>query len=240
MDERMQVIDRLRALELDGGSHENLSAIARAILPDATFGWTVGACERLRDTLVALIGGETMAVVRDGITDELRKYATVSWDPWPEARDRLLQMCDRIDAEHERACKDAHEEDYSYSDGFDDGLCAQVSGMSDERLADIGLVRLPVDADGEVIRVGYELEGSNGQHYVVDVLELHRKGWTAAEYGTSKHLQKLDDWRIHKPTIEDVLREFAGRVCNSGHQWGLDADATIAEYAKRLRLAGED
>ena len=34
------------------------------------------------------------------ITGELRKYATVSWDPWPEARDRLYQMCDRIDAIH--------------------------------------------------------------------------------------------------------------------------------------------
>lgn len=34
------------------------------------------------------------------ITGELRKYATVSWDPWPDARDRLYQMCDRIDAIH--------------------------------------------------------------------------------------------------------------------------------------------
>lgn len=36
------------------------------------------------------------------ITGELRKYATVSWDPWPDARDRLYQMCDRIDAIHAR------------------------------------------------------------------------------------------------------------------------------------------
>lgn len=34
------------------------------------------------------------------ITGELRKYATVSWDPWPDARERLYQMCDRIDAIH--------------------------------------------------------------------------------------------------------------------------------------------
>lgn len=34
------------------------------------------------------------------ITGELRKYATVSWDPWPDARDRLYQMCNRIDAIH--------------------------------------------------------------------------------------------------------------------------------------------
>lgn len=34
------------------------------------------------------------------ITGELREYATVSWNPWPEARDRLYQMCDAIDAIH--------------------------------------------------------------------------------------------------------------------------------------------
>ena len=34
------------------------------------------------------------------ITGELREYATVAWDPWPEARGRLYQMCDAIDAVH--------------------------------------------------------------------------------------------------------------------------------------------
>lgn len=34
------------------------------------------------------------------ITGELREYATVAWDPWPEARDRLCQMCDAIDSIH--------------------------------------------------------------------------------------------------------------------------------------------
>ena len=27
---------------------------------------------------------------------ELREYATVSWDPWPGARNKLYQMCDAI------------------------------------------------------------------------------------------------------------------------------------------------
>lgn len=40
----------------------------------------------------------------------------------------------------------------------------------------------------------------------------------------------------HAPTVEDVLAEFANRVCNSGHQWGLDAADTIAEYAAKLQL----
>lgn len=70
--ERDEVIGRLRALELDGGSHANLSAIAAAILPDMTFGWTRGACEGLRDELVRLISeGESAELERT--KDDLRR-----------------------------------------------------------------------------------------------------------------------------------------------------------------------
>ena len=34
------------------------------------------------------------------ITKELRDYASVAWEPWAAARERLLQMCDNIDAIH--------------------------------------------------------------------------------------------------------------------------------------------
>jgi len=40
-------------------------------------------------------------------------------------------------------------------------------------------------------------------------------------------------------TVEDVLQEFASRVLTSGHQWDLDAQDTIAEYAAELRMAGD-
>ena len=54
--EHRAVAMRLRALPLDGGSHENLSQIARAVY-HADFGWTQGACAALRDELVRLMGG---------------------------------------------------------------------------------------------------------------------------------------------------------------------------------------
>lgn len=54
--EHRAVAMRLRQLPLDGGSHENLSQIARAIY-HADFGWTHGACASLRDELVRLMGG---------------------------------------------------------------------------------------------------------------------------------------------------------------------------------------
>lgn len=54
--EHRAIAMRLRALPLDGGSHENLSQIARAIY-HSDWGWTQGACAALRDELVRLMGG---------------------------------------------------------------------------------------------------------------------------------------------------------------------------------------
>ena len=57
MDDRIQkTIDNLKALALDGGSHENLSAICDVLYGGKPeFGWTKGACEWLRDALVGLL-----------------------------------------------------------------------------------------------------------------------------------------------------------------------------------------
>lgn len=54
--EHYAVALRLMHLPLDGGSHENLSQIARSVY-HADFGWTQGACSALRDELVRLMGG---------------------------------------------------------------------------------------------------------------------------------------------------------------------------------------
>ena len=53
-----EVIDRLRAVDLEKGTLGNLSAIATAILGvKPFFGWTMDACERLRHELIMLLGG---------------------------------------------------------------------------------------------------------------------------------------------------------------------------------------
>lgn len=52
---RAEVCERLHDAVLDGGSHEMLSALARAVMPGGG-AWTVDACERLRATLVWLLG----------------------------------------------------------------------------------------------------------------------------------------------------------------------------------------
>ena len=100
---------------------------------------------------------------------------------------------------------------------------------------DANWVTLPLAADGEAIHIGDLMESDDGETFKVCRLQLFDSGW-AIDGG------KFTQGEIrhhHAPTVEDVLREFADRVCNSGHQWGLDADTTIAEYAARLRLAGD-
>lgn len=52
---RAEVCERLHDAVLDGGSHEMLSAVCRAVMPGGG-AWTVDACERLRATLIWLLG----------------------------------------------------------------------------------------------------------------------------------------------------------------------------------------
>ena len=54
MDESKEIVERLRGLELVGGSHQMLAAIGAAVLP-THHGWTSGACRALRDRLVELV-----------------------------------------------------------------------------------------------------------------------------------------------------------------------------------------
>ena len=54
--EHRAVAMRLQMLRLNEGSHENLSAIARAVHP-TEWSWTKGACANLLDKLIRLLGG---------------------------------------------------------------------------------------------------------------------------------------------------------------------------------------
>lgn len=57
-NERQIVVNRLQSLDLNDGSHENLSKICRAIY-NASQGWTKEACEELIARLTWLLGSET-------------------------------------------------------------------------------------------------------------------------------------------------------------------------------------
>lgn len=155
------------------------------------------------------------------ITDELRKRID------DEAlllstRRELWNIADRIDAEHEKAVADA----------FQDGASCEVNVDA--------WVRLPVDADGVPIHVGDRLDGYGK---TIDVVEIRngRSGWVVISRDGNGYADTFAFTHHRPPTVEDILREFAERVGDGLHTIGaMDTQVIIAEYAAKLRLAGED
>lgn len=116
----------------------------------------------------------------------------------------------------------------SYVVGFND-IADAIEAEVAERF-----MELPVDADGIPIHVGDRLVRAVGDGivHIVAMLKFDGRYWW---YESSNDCFSCDG-SMHKPrTVEDVLKEFAKRVLNSGHQWGLDAEETTAEYADELR-----
>ena len=169
------------------------------------------------------------------ITDELREWF----------KDRIFRgnghaeltaIADRIDAEHQKALDEwKAEHGQMWLKGYSECHAELMEG--NETLASdlerCGWVRLPLDADGVPIRIGDMMETPRGGVFTVTGIMCELGKWT------------VNGWipaslRRHEPTVEDVLAEFANKVCNSGHQWGLDAADTIAEYAAKLCLKEDE
>lgn len=108
----------------------------------------------------------------------------------------------------------------------------------------VAYMPLPVDADGVPVRIGDVMEfaydppqdqpifevsgfGAKGSLFYVPRGEIRARKTTTAS--VVRHVKPR--------TLEGVLADFANRVCNSGHQWGLE----IPEYADEIReLMGGD
>ena len=181
------------------------------------------------------------------ITDELREYSKTTTS-FPAIFKELTDIADRIDEQRENDA--IGEYTRGYNAGFN-AASAEVESADElrERM-EREYTKLPVDADGVPIKVGDVMEwpttgetfevvgiGDGTLFYVEDGSEC--ADWTGAT--TKRH--------HHEPTVEDVLREFAEKMNeNMGMYTGeaIDADEwrdadrqTIAEYASKLRLAGE-
>ena len=189
------------------------------------------------------------------ITDELRRYAA-NWDGWfYDDKDGGLinaigyipvhsthvpkvinAIADRIDKQH------AEERDKAYNEGVYDGIDADKNAM--------GYIKLPVDADGVPIHLGDVMDGTcpSGKHVSGTVSAIGNGVFWLSNVQFSL---KPDYMHHHnEPTVEDVLREFAEKMNENigmyvgeaidADEW-RDADAkTIAEYAAKLRLVGDD
>ena len=99
MSDRKKAIERLRAVELAAGmsSHEMLSAIGRAVLPDAV-AWVPYSCDGLRNEIVELLEDadaevdavrhecdERIARVVEGETCEMVRKHYEGWDNTEDA-----------------------------------------------------------------------------------------------------------------------------------------------------------
>ena len=171
MDDRIQkTIERLKSLSLDGGSHENLSAICDVLYGGKPeFGWTMGACEGLREALIGMLG---------------------EYDP----------------------------EDWA-----------------DEYLAEVGIVRLPKDAEGETIHVGDTIRLNDTTPRVFS-LALYDDGWRVGFVGEHGHYSCLpkDDTHYHKPTVEEILDELGGLRGTGDYEAVVTRAAELAEQLREL------
>ena len=103
-------------------------------------------------------------------------------------------------------------------------------------------VMLPKDADGEPIHIGDVMDSKvdylfDGKPFTVRGLVLCEDGWEVTD-GRFGNRYKPDSLRHHhEPTVEDVLREFFSRYVTTKPK--EEDDAILAEYAAKLRLAGD-
>ena len=139
------------------------------------------------------------------ITNELRE--SIKQTCWAmTSKAKWFAIADRIDVEHEAQLNDAFE-----------------TRNSDENQENDGWIRLPKDANNEIVNVGDKLDGYNKTIEVM-WLRLGRTGWWIIDkYGESYAC--CDAFlHHHEPTVEDVLREFTDVIV----EWERDR-RTIAE-----------
>ena len=162
------------------------------------------------------------------ITDELREYIEkqIKWLDMTKVHYRkLFEIADRIDAEHERACKRERGEGIKI---------AEEAAMEEMRQE---YVKLPKDADGVPIHIGDVMDGTcpSGKHVNGTVNAIGDGVFWLSNVQFSLKPDYMHHY--HAPTVEDVL-------CDFGIDWECSADgedktAVLKEYAAKLRLAGD-
>lgn len=170
----------------------------------------------------------------NGLTDEMRKWGhdMAFVNDNPRFAKRVDELCDNIDKEHEKAMSEQLE-----------SLTDDMEPMAEGDMAKNGWVQLPVDADGEVVHIGDEVEELNtrvvGRARGEVVRVVFSKHGTSVRIDTGLSYVDLNPWNVHhschKPTVEDILQEF-------GDEAAMDCSSkeTIIEFANRIREAVRD
>lgn len=162
------------------------------------------------------------------------------------------KLLDKALGERDDAIRLEHEVAYStgYEAGFDEGLAStdgwsadDWTGQHEDAMAERGWAKLPVDADGEVIHVGDDIDrGDAHGHVIALMLSNYPKGWGGGLHWSiqlegEQAPTALDlTFHHHHETVEDVLHDF---ICDVEEDV-RDEREIIAEYAAKLRLAGDE
>lgn len=178
------------------------------------------------------------------ITDELREYADEAAkrpDYMAGLTFDLDRIADRIDAKYQKAEDEWKARDgQTWLRGYAECHVELMEG-NEVIAADLekaGWVRGPLDADGEMWHSG---DMSDSNWGVIEGIAYENGRWLVSGHDISAPWIPADSIRHHHPpTVTDILREFAEKVIDSQipdvHPTYEEA---IAEYAKRLRLAGD-
>lgn len=181
------------------------------------------------------------------ITDELREWAEGdtlrAGMSLRMAHDQALAIADRIDAEaddNERFRRDV--------EPFCDRLREAAAERADVTMYGVDYVALPVDADGKPIHFGDVLDQFGTP---MTVIAMSDPDPDEGDCMLRLTIDGIDDTWVrarkmhhHKPTVEDVLREFADRVLEWAGKSGTVAETgtwsdVAAEYIAKLRLADD-
>ena len=199
-------------------------------------------CEKQREELAAIknpLGRLKEAfmgsIEGSSITDELRLWAARELASWKMARERyddLIAIADRIDERHERGMADAE----------------LGASPTEEQMAELGWVKLPVDADGVPINVGDEVE-YDGVSEKVTTLSLWSGGWNlGTEYGDFDNrrvkgyeLELLDHPELFRHRKHDSWEGIIKDAANYDRDgWSGTFNDFVEELVERCRrLAGE-
>ena len=183
--------------------------------------------------------------------DRLREYVLTAPSICSTTRAILVGYIDGI----EREVGEARDRDYRNgredaggAAEFADRLKAVVDNREDVTLFGVDYTALPVDADGVPIHVGDVMEFTYDPPQDQPLFEVSGFGADGTLFYAARSEvapRKVTNATVvrhhHDPTVEDVLREFYvyAERGKEHHREDVD-DAVLAEYAAKLRLAGED
>lgn len=158
---------------------------------------------------------------------KLRVYAKTTLGPLTRAC--VGGMLDDIEHEHSLLMRQAVNKAHA------DGERNVIKGIEqDDELAEMGLMRLPLDANGVPVRVGDVMEWADGDTF--EVVGIGGETLFYAENDSVDWTRVKGKRHHHEPTVEDVLRELMAET--SGPFYA--EDVLLEKYAPRLRLAEEE